>query len=158
VRRARPGDRFRVFGFTREDVISGQAFGIMRLPMIALRNMVELNEQFGPLAVAERLHKVAKEEGQVYVSPISSDGTKSVYDKLDGQFQLIYFLNDTAFRLCAENQITLPPAIHETARAYLPHGLAVAARFPHYIRVAPVADTSTRQNSRARIRKPRRRD
>jgi hypothetical protein len=136
MRRARPGDRFRVVGFTHEDVLAGGVFGVMGVSAIALRKSDELYQLFGALALAARRGSVVQEKGEVYfLSPLDAGDPTYMAKGFRDQYPFVFFFNDSAFRICAENHIVLPPTILETTRARLPQGLGVAMRSLNYVRV-----------------------
>ena len=131
-----PDDRFSIIGYTRDEILAGAVFDFLRVPVLALRRMGELYQEFGPLAQAAENGRIGVEVGEVYfLSPLEIDGFRDIYEQFANKYQVIHFFNDTALRVCSENHIVLPPTIMETTRANLPHGLGTSMRFSNYLRI-----------------------
>ena len=113
---------FHVVGLTREDILGGVASKIMRLSDYVMKDMLALNQRYGPLLPAIQSGTLIEEQVEVLflfdlMDPEGARKYRSGYDK---QYQQIEYFNDVAFSLCQQYGIKVPPVLRTITRAELP--------------------------------------
>lgn len=127
-----PDDGFHIIGFTRDEILAGGLARLMSLLDMVLRRSDDLSQRLGPLVVAARNRLVVQELVEVYFLPPFDPERMRAFREQYGRYQVINFLNDTAFRLCGEFQIVLPPIIGQTTRAQLDKTLGIFMRYDSF--------------------------
>ena len=128
-----PEDVFHVIGLTCNDILSGADFRILGLSECVLKDMVLLNQEFGPLRSAIQRGVLIEEQGEVLFlfDAMDFEGAQNYRRQFGEQYDDLKFFNDVAFRLCRHYGIKLPPVLGTITRSELPHEqyLGVSMRF-----------------------------
>ena len=128
-----PTDVFHVVGYTHHNILSGGMFRLLTLADSLFLRMGALYSELGPLDAAFRAGRVAREDVEVFFyTPLDFGGA----EQFGGDYQVVEFFNDEAYRLCGECNIEMPPVIRRITRAQLPAQLGITLRHRSYRRLS----------------------